>query len=61
MSPERLSDRIAGGLPGLALGDAFGAAHGADALPAAAIDDLEDVPRLRRAAERLFALSQTPA
>lgn len=43
---------------GAMAGAIWGAARGVDALPDDAIDDLEDVPRLRRAAARLFALSQ---
>lgn len=46
---------------GAMAGAIWGAARGVEALPSAAIDDLEDVPRLRRAAERLFALSQSAA
>lgn len=46
---------------GAMAGAVWGAARGVEALPSAAIDDLEDVPRLRRAAERLFALSQSAA
>jgi ADP-ribosylglycohydrolase len=42
---------------GAMAGAIWGAARGVDALPDAAIDDLEDVPRLRRVAARLFALA----
>lgn len=42
---------------GAMAGAIWGAARGVYTLPDDAIDDLEDVPRLRRAAARLFALA----
>ena len=46
---------------GAMAGAVWGAARGVGALPAEAIEDLEDLPRLRRAAEQLFRLSQAVA